>query len=241
MGKGTENRKRKSPSGRLLLRGSFLLSMAILSIASFGYSGWIVSGSGDVGVTGLDVDAASVEEKLIKLFSVGTSSGDALLYHYSSSGSSSANGLINDGAIGNVGNETFRLIFDMATFRANFSWSAIDFTITLAYASGVTSLSLINSNISASLQTSTTTYTSTTSSSTTSAKDATFTKVSADSSSAVYSTSYANPSNTTFNYLNFIMTYTFTVSDGASEAAALSSLSSSAFCVKASVSERSAS
>jgi len=219
----------KLSMNKFLIRGSFLFSLAIVSLASLGWSNWVASQSNSINIP-LLVDTPSVEKENIVLFSLDEAKeGDALRYNYSSEGSSSGNGLISDETIGNVGNVTLRLYFDLNACLSRFNWDTINFEVSLSYASGVSGLDLLNSSTTANLKIAKTSKKSATSSSTQTgvATDANFTKSSASESKVTYTTSYTPSSDESLLIgLHFVMTYVFTVSDGALTAKNLSLLSS---------------
>lgn len=122
----------------------------------------------------------------------------------------------------------------METFRKHFTWSNIEFTLTLQYASSVNNLTLLNENTTASLKKSKYTKTST-GYSLSANTDSTISKTSADSNQVICTTTQENAEMIT---LHLIITYVFTVTDQTTEAENLSSYSSSnIFSLQASAKE----
>jgi len=197
-----------------------------------GFSSFLIQGNAAQTNTGsLNVGVAPVNGSLLDLLSLDTSHGanntgiDSLEYYYDAT--NSIGGLYFDDVIGNVGSMTYYLSFDMASFKKNFAACAsVALSFNLSYASGVTTLTLINDNLAASLRYRTKTITSG-GSSTSAYSEASLTRASSSSHSVSFPSSSAD-------YLLLELTYKFTVTDGLVEAKNLAAITGKVFSFKVS-------
>lgn len=135
---GRRNYKKR----RMIAAIELFTVLATFSLISIGYSSWQV-GENASGSTDVTIETGKYEENQIQYFSnLNSESGDALQYYYDSS--SNIGGLVNENVIGGKGSATFRIGFNLSSFRNDFpSYSTITFTISLTSSYG-----LINSSTS---------------------------------------------------------------------------------------------
>lgn len=232
-----ERKKKKiTIKNKVTWGGGILSCLSLLSLVCIGYSSWVISKESSTN-TNIVIGVAGVTDTKSSYFTKVEVTNN-LQYSYSST-NSSQNGLIYDGIIGDNGTISIKLTFDLKSFNDDFSYNYIDFTVTLGYASGITGLSLLNSNTT-STSSSSRKIQSTSSTTTTSSVSTTYNQTSASNSEVISNFKYENSEINALE-LYLIVNYSFNITSGASEAQTLSSCNGAIFNIKTKASEGNAS